>query len=176
MIVLTEFASVGLLLFVSGAKCLAHWQMQRSIHRKHVGDEDLLTLVFPLENGKLVDGSIHLSTGNEFKYKGTMYDIVSKKIIGNQLFVQCVNDRNETFLSEIWLSLSHKFAAKEGSSNKTASVILQYLAQPYVQLQQSIKMDISNMQVTALLHPPYFFGLSQPHGDIHTPPPKFYQA
>lgn len=61
---------------------------------KHSINEKSLTLIKITESDKSKH-LIHFTKNDEFRYKGSMYDIVKKKVIKNTIYYYCFSDKKE---------------------------------------------------------------------------------
>lgn len=66
---------------------------------------------------------IQWESENEFRFEGVMYDVITKKIDGSKLIIQCINDKNETALLN---KLSENWKQNDGSG-KIATQLFQLL-------------------------------------------------
>jgi hypothetical protein len=67
---------------------------------------------------------VYWENENEFRYNGEMYDVIEKKIKGNQIVIRCIPDKKETALLN-----EYQKNNKSKSSNLT---LLQLITAPYV--------------------------------------------
>jgi hypothetical protein len=70
-------------------------QEVRAYTRTHPDVADVV-FAFDLDNGKVTDNSFYWEDdGEEFSYKGSMYDVVSARQEDGGLFVKCIDDKKE---------------------------------------------------------------------------------
>ena len=98
---------------------------------------------------------------NEFRYQGQMYDVIEKKIIGNQLVFHCVSDKKETALLQEY--------QKNTKRHSSTSIIFQLITAQFVlpnnyQLLQPVSM-------VQKYFTGYLFCLQNPVSTIVPPPP-----
>lgn len=68
-----------------------------------------IVLEFDLANGKPVASSFEWEEeGEEFRYNGSIYDVLEKKITGNKLYLRCIDDKNEASVMRIIEDLHKK--------------------------------------------------------------------
>ena len=59
-------------------------------------------LELELKNGEPIAASFEWEEeGDEFRYNGSIYDVIEKKIIGNKLYVRCVDDKHEAAVMKV---------------------------------------------------------------------------
>jgi hypothetical protein len=98
---------------------------------------------------------------NEFRYDGKMYDVIEKKIKGNQIVIRCIPDQKETIVLNEYQKNNNR-----NSSNTTIVQLItaQFVLPVYLSLKQPekiIKKDfidhsssLQNVASTVLLPPP----------------------
>jgi hypothetical protein len=67
---------------------------------------------------------VYWENENEFRYNGEMYDVIEKKIKGNQIVIRCIPDKKETALLNEY--------QKNNKSNSSNLTLLQLITAPYV--------------------------------------------
>lgn len=82
---------------------------------KHSVSAKNLTLIKIPKNNTL-NHSIHFTKKDEFRYKGSMYDIVKKKINGDTIYYYCYNDKKEETLHKNFVN---NFKRSEEGSNSS---------------------------------------------------------
>ena len=81
-------------------------------------------LDFELQDGKPIAASFEWEEdGDEFRYNGSIYDVIEKKMIGNKLHLRCIDDKDEAAAMRIMEEL-HK---KEHRGDQSYSVPLYQL-------------------------------------------------
>lgn len=76
----------------------AQYKIQKEIKgrlKKSVPDSELFVIAIPADKVNELDWK---REGKEFRYKGTMYDIVKSENKGDEMIYHCVNDKQETQL------------------------------------------------------------------------------
>lgn len=128
-----------------------------------LGDRIFITTV----DGKISDSHFHWEEeGEEFTYKGSLYDVVSLSANSQGLLITCIKDRAENYLEAQMISLRQK----EHSSKKNAS-ISQFKFQPFCQ--SECKKVILNNKIKGVTNS-LFKQLTLPNRvtEIHLPPPR----
>jgi hypothetical protein len=96
----------------------------RSRLRSDPGQFELTVFEFELQNGKPVASSFEWEEeGDEFRYNGSIYDVVEKKVTGNKLWLRCIDDKNEAGI----IKKIEELQKKGPGNNKSELVPLQQL-------------------------------------------------
>ena len=95
LIILNTFG-FNLLLDFLIVKCKSDFAVQ-----KHHDSEKVILLKIA-EN----DGELQRIDGNEIRYKGRMYDIISETKNNNVLYIKCINDKKEDNLFKILFKIN----------------------------------------------------------------------
>ena len=92
LLVLTYFVMIeGSYLQFKLSQLILQKQIKEEL-RIGANNKDLFLVIIPLHN----DHNIHwVETNEEFTYKGELYDVVKIKIINNNKYIYCLNDRKE---------------------------------------------------------------------------------
>lgn len=123
--------------------------------------------VFTLQDNKPTDNTFYWEEDNEFHYRGKMYDVISKKIIGEKLYITCINDSKEEELIDLYISITKKENNKPGNTSPTIQLILSLVfVSPETYVIPSFNIS-SHLPVSA-----YQFRLLNRSGDIFIPPPQ----
>ena len=104
---------------------------------------------------------------NEFKYKGEMYDVITRKVVGDKLVIQCIADKKETKLLKSFEEImKHQ---SRGSKNRTMALhqLLHNLFEPV-----STTFQLSPFTNETVSYLNYTSSLSDNITEIITPPPK----
>ncbi|MBI1780985.1 MAG: hypothetical protein HYR66_06395 [Sphingobacteriales bacterium] len=124
-------------------------------------------LVFTVQNGNPVEEGFYWENEDEFHYQDRMYDVISKKIIGDKLFINCINDDKEEELIEHNIDIAKKENNKPGNTSSGMQLILSLVfVSPEAYLIPSFNIS-SHLPVSA-----YQFRLLNRSGDIFIPPPQ----
>jgi hypothetical protein len=125
-------------------------------------------LEFELKNGEPIAASFEWEEdGDEFRYNGSIYDVVEKKVVGNTLYMRCIDDKDEAAAIKIIEEL-HK---KERRSDQPYSA-------PLYQLLSILLFDQHNCsQPVAITYPiqhidNYHAFFTPIVIDILSPPPR----
>ncbi len=97
--------SLLFILFAPVATIFLYLQYEKTVVRREVkwkmiaglDQEELVLLKFSIEQ---TETELRWEHSKEFEYKGQMYDIVSKVIIGDSIFYRCWWDHEETALNQ----------------------------------------------------------------------------
>ena len=66
-------------------------------------------LEFELQKGEPIAASFEWEEdGDEFRYNGSIYDVIEKKTIGNKLHIRCIDDKDEAAAMKIIEELHKK--------------------------------------------------------------------
>ena len=66
-------------------------------------------LEFELNNGEPIAASFEWEEdGDEFRYNGSIYDVIEKKIVGNRMYLRCIDDKDEATAMKIVEELHKK--------------------------------------------------------------------
>ncbi len=68
----------------------------RSRLRNQEGDENAARFVFNTSLGE--DKALDWEEDHEFRYNGTLYDVIEKKSVDGKLYIRCISDERETTL------------------------------------------------------------------------------
>jgi len=71
-------------------------EMKRQV-KLQLSKSETENFIFALDNQEPF-GNLNWDGDLEFNFNGEMYDVISKRIEGNKLIVQCINDKKETAL------------------------------------------------------------------------------
>ena len=79
---------------------------------------------FRLINGEPADPSFVWEDDDEFRYNGSIYDVIEKKIAGDKLKLRCIDDVKEAALVKKMETLQKE---QHGDQQKSRAVLLQQL-------------------------------------------------
>src|SRR6185369_6504817 len=66
-------------------------------------------LEFELNKGEPIAASFEWEEdGDEFRYNGSIYDVIEKKIVGNRMYLRCIDDKDEATAMKIVEELHKK--------------------------------------------------------------------
>lgn len=123
--------------------------------------------VFTLQNGNPAEDSFYWEDEDEFHYRDKMYDVISKKVAGDKLFITCINDDKEKELIEHYIDIAKKENNKPGNTSPTIQLILSLVfVSPEDYLIPSLNIP-AHLPVST-----YQFRLLNRSGDIFIPPPQ----
>ena len=109
----------------------------------------------------------------EFKIKENYFDIVySKKLPNGNLFLECVNDKQETILFKN-LAENVNFNLSDQKPNSPLKIVFSILQLPFIESQTSYEIEInliSDIQKDFFI---YLENKSQTEFQVQTPPPNF---
>jgi hypothetical protein len=112
---------------------------------------------------------IHWEDENEFSFRGRMYDLVEKKLHGDQLVLVCISDEKETALLD---DFAKNIYNKEGgnSSKKHQSQVIRLVLSPFILEQPAVSLTTLSRSVKKFTR--YSELLPQVYFNIITPPPR----
>jgi len=96
-------------------------EMKRQV-KLQLSKSETENFIFALDNKERF-GNLNWDGDLEFNFNGEMYDVISKRIEGNKLIVQCINDKKETALVN---NLCDSWKEND-RSNKMANELFQIL-------------------------------------------------
>lgn len=73
-------------------------EMKSMINSLETADKIVL-LKLPYSNGRVIDTSFNITSDNEFSYQGDMYDVVKNEIHDGYIFIYCINDTKEKYIT-----------------------------------------------------------------------------
>lgn len=124
-------------------------------------------LVFILQNGTPADKSFYWEDEDEFHYRDNMYDVITKKIVGDKLFITCINDDKEEELIDRYIDIAKKENNKPGNASSGMQLMLSLVfVSPENYLIPSFNIS-SHLPVSV-----YKFRLLNRSNDILIPPPQ----
>jgi len=125
-------------------------------------------LEFELRDGQPIAASFEWEDdGDEFRFNGSIYDVIEKKIVGSKLLIRCIDDKDEAAAIKIIEEL-HK---KEGKRDQPYSVPLSQLLSLLLFDQHNCSEPI--IAINPLLHIENYHSLITPVIiDILSPPPR----
>ncbi|HEY9364372.1 MAG TPA: hypothetical protein VIQ00_13985 [Chitinophagaceae bacterium] len=140
-------------------------EMKAWMHRHREELEPAYTKLVVNKNA----GEIHWEDENEFSFSGRMYDLVEKKLHGDQLVLVCISDEKETTLLD---DFAKNIYNKEGgnSSKKHQSQVIRLVLSPFILQQAVISFTAPCHVVKNYSH--YSQVLPQVYFNIITPPPR----
>jgi len=122
-------------------------------------------LVFALYDQETF-GKLNWEGDLEFNFNGEMYDVVSKKIVGDKMIIQCINDKKETILVN---KLCNDWKEND-RSNKMANELFQLLQTLF---HEDNSKDFPMATATAFSSSFLLDKLPSQIKKIPTPPPQF---
>lgn len=111
---------------------------------------DLLKIPFETERDKSVFKRFH---SREFRYHGTMYDVVKLEIHENETWYWCIRDEQETKLMEKKEAYFTNLWQQEAPQNKTAFAYNQFVDLLYVINYNIFNFNILKLNITNKTNP-----------------------
>jgi len=155
-----------IILFVSNGYHLYFRYLQNNIKqevkheiRKGLSENELTLIVVTSENEKQISW---IEQNKEFRYNGSMYDVVKSQTKANKTYYYCINDKKEE-------KLIANYARHNRRRNKTLLKIRKVLSNKYFPENFSINTKTNNADI-------YFTEYQQNYTSIYletlSPPPK----
>jgi hypothetical protein len=125
----------------------------------HPGVADVV-FTFDLDNGKVTDNSFYWEDdGEEFSYKGSMYDVVSLRQEGGKLFLKCIDDKREKELKSSMAKMNRNNKNKTNFSfspfsDKTERFLVKSPAAGLVLYNLAKDENIKCLQLPLFIPPP----------------------
>ncbi|NOZ35224.1 MAG: hypothetical protein GXO80_07995 [Chlorobi bacterium] len=163
----TSLILLIIILFVSNEYYLYFKYLQYNIHqevkqeiKKGLDEKDLTLIIVPFNNEKEI---IWTKKNKEFKYKGSMYDIVKTKIKNKKNYYYCINDIKEK-------QLITSFSKNNRRRKRTLYKIKQVLNNKYFFEKFSFQAAISKSDIYFCEHQQFYNSQTI---EVLSPPPKF---
>ena len=169
--------SISLLIIIAIATIFpfAYLKMERKAIKKAIkhkiiagiDKEELVLLVFHKNE---VDQQVKWKHSKEFQYKGEMYDIVEKEIIGNEIYYWVWWDKEETVLNQKLANLVRQNFAQNPYQNNKNQVINHFFKTLYFSEKTTIQLDVVKNEISHCTLYSENFSLWQQSPPV--PPPK----
>lgn len=169
--------SISLLLIIAIATIFpfAYLKMERKAIKKSIkhkiiagiDKEELVLLVF---NKDKVDQQVKWKHSKEFQYKGEMYDIVEKEIIGNEIHYWVWWDKEETALNQKLTNLVRQNFAQNPCQNSKNQVITHFFKTLYLSEKPTMQLAVLKSEINHFT--PYKSFISYWQQSPTTPPPQ----
>lgn len=134
--------------------------------KKSVPENELFTISVPVKELNRIDWE---REGKEFKYNGTMYDIVSSKSEKDVIHFYCVNDQQETelfvHLEEAVSQQMNNEKSPLGRTAKNLVKLFKYISSENFVFSREITAQQNNAFMYSVFYSPVFI-------EIPTPPPN----
>jgi hypothetical protein len=141
----------------------------RSALRIRQNRNELTTLSFALQNGKVNDADFEQLEEDEFSYKGEMYDVVRTEKTGNTITFYCLNDKKE---SRLFADLQQfiKQNSAENPFQKSSKLFNTFCKLEFISSEKltSILQDFTTQSIFS----PYHIWRSDKHITQFSPPPE----
>jgi hypothetical protein len=96
---------------------LRQMELKREMKARLRADPDQpgqIVLEFDLANGKPIAPSFEWEEeGQEFRFNGSIYDVLEKKLTGDKLYLRCIDDKNEAAVIKMLDELHKKDATRD---------------------------------------------------------------
>jgi len=129
-------------------------------------------LEFDLRNGEPIAASFEWEEdGDEFRYNGSIYDVIEKKMIGNKLHIRCIDDKDEAAAMKIIEELHKKDQRRD---QPYSAPLFQLLS---LQLFDQHNCNQPFSQPTVIQHIDHYQAFFTPIViDILSPPPRIHST
>ena len=135
--------------------------------KSHTNDTNLTHFQLQLHNGEFTDERFAWENENEFEFAGKMYDVIERKVKGDNVVLHCLEDKKETELVKAFEEAQR--SQSQQSKTRTAS-LLQMLSILYLPAQsESVSPAPITIQQTFIS---YTSTIIERAADILTPPPQ----
>ena len=144
--------------------------IKKSIKHKIIAGiekEELVLLVFDKDE---VDQQVKWKHSKEFQYKGEMFDIVEKEIIGNEIYYWVWWDKEETVLNQKLANLVRQNFTQNPYQNNKNQIITQFFKTLYFSAKTSVLFEDAKNNVVHFT--PYLENFSLWQQLPITPPPQ----
>lgn len=137
---------LGCLFIYMGGYWLAdHYQIvaAKKEMRRRLAKEDsqyeTVHFVFTLTGGNPVEQSFYWEDDHEFHFMGSMYDVITQTVIGDKLYINCIEDKHEKKLVEQLVKHTSRQQDQKKTSQHSASLLIslvfiipeEYVVSPY---------------------------------------------
>ncbi len=134
--------------------------------QSHQNDSHLTHLEFPAQNGKIIHDKFEWEEENEFRFAGSMYDVIEMKVGKDKVVVTCVEDKKENDL----LKTFEQIQKRQNRGKSRSGAVLQLLSVLYYSPQIE-PIPTFNYELLTSYHP-YQSPIFDRSGEILTPPPE----
>lgn len=169
--------SISLLLIIAIATLFpfAYLKMERKAIKKAIkhkiiagiDKEELVLLVFKIDE---LNQKVKWKHSKEFQYKGEMYDIVEKEIIGNEIHYWVWWDKEETALNQKLTNLVRQNFAQNPYQNNKNQVITHFFKTLYLSEKPTMQLVVLKNEINHFT--PYQSFISYWQQSPATPPPQ----
>ena len=149
---------------------LAQWEIKSSVQKKirsQLKPGDTEQFLFDLTEKKSSE-SPEWASENEFSFKGEMYDVLEKRLVKGEIYVQCISDKKETELIKKYQDISRN---DWGGSSKKKTILL-------LKLINSVYTITCSSGYNKMIHSgqhgwsPHKYPLTITSAEVLTPPPR----
>lgn len=144
--------------------------IRKSIKHKIIAGIDKNELVLLVFDKHEVDKKVKWKHSKEFQYKGEMYDIVEKEIVGNEIYYWVWWDKEETKLNQKLVHLVRQNLAQNPNQNNKKQAITHFFKTLYLQNNQALNLLVSTKKQTHCTFYNNNFSFRQPSPP--SPPPQ----
>jgi len=134
--------------------------------KSHQNDAHLTHLEFPAQNGKINHDKFEWVEETEFKFAGSMYDVIEMKVEKNKVVLTCLEDQRENDLLKTFAQIQKRQNRGKGNS----ATALQFLSMVYYSPEADVIPSFNYESLTT------FYSYQSPifnrSGEILTPPPR----
>ncbi len=133
-------------------------------------EKELITMVFDVSNGVILDKGIDFKNEDEFEYKGEMYDVVSSETKGGFVYFYCINDKNEESVrASLEKHVAYHFST-DAASQKRVNTFNKNIVKKGIT--NNSEIQVSRINNNCLFFNPQIDFLITVTREIKTPPPK----
>ncbi|MBA3683327.1 MAG: hypothetical protein H0W73_19500 [Bacteroidetes bacterium] len=163
------FNLCGYLIFFKAAQFKVRKEI-KALLKKKVPEKDLHIISFSLKNIKNIEWE---KKDKEFRYNGTMYDVVKWRKDKDSIFYYCINDHQETQLFAHLDELINKQIDNEKSPNGRAAknLLKKFSVFKYISAENFAFVTTHNSETGSFIYSIYCFPVVM---EIPTPPPNSF--
>jgi hypothetical protein len=134
---------------------------------KHSVSVNNLTLIKITKNNKS-NNSLIFTKRDEFRYKGSMYDIVKKKVTKEAIYYYCFNDKKEENLRKNFVNNFKRSEEGSNSSKRNFLILEKLLTIGFLDRKDKFENVIKDKQTTVFITSHHISFIT----DTSSPPPE----
>jgi len=142
-------------------------QKEFRLYLKHTVSINNLTLI-KIPNNKKSKNSLYFTKRDEFRFKGSMYDIVKKKVTDDSIYYYCYNDKKEENLHKNFVINFKRSNEGTNSSRRNFLKLTKLLTFGFLDSKDKFENVIKDKQTTIFIESQHISFIP----DTSSPPPE----
>jgi len=142
---------------------LAKTQMKHEL-LSGIHDSEMIHFEFSCQQAR----QLEWENGNEFRYQGTMFDVIQKTFVNGKVSLRCVSDEKETALIKYYLKVNRE----NHNGNRKIAGILELSLTPFIPVHVALPPALLKDEPPRKFFPRITF-IRECFHIVITPPPDF---